>query len=180
MLNIQIKRNVKSYDFMQNPKEKGSFANNWKNNSIDSFILRDDKAVIFECKCQTVANYCFGAMATADTVEYGDTIAPGEFVVKTFVESRSFHGDIHGITRTKDLDGQWINHDAMQTTKGGFQNGRFLIHDRFSFKTGEDTRYAWSAGCFILSSGDLKTFNSFLFDYNVQPGELISGILEEV
>lgn len=180
MLNILIKRNIKSYDFKQNPQEKSSFENNWKNNSLDSFLLRDDKAIIFECKCQTVANYCFGTMATADTVEYGDTIAPGDFTIKTFVEPRNFHGDIHGIVETRDIDGQWINHNAMQITEDGYQNGRFLIHDKFSFKTGEDTRYSWSAGCFILSSGDLRTFNSFLFDYKVQPGELIPGILEEV
>ncbi|MGP1459912.1 MAG: hypothetical protein ACTTKL_11520 [Treponema sp.] len=47
----------------------------------------------------------------------------------------------------------------MQTTKDGYQNGRWLIHDRFSFSKGGDTNYAWSAGCFILSSKDLEASN---------------------
>lgn len=180
MLNIVVERNKKSYDFKANPKAPSSFSNNWKNNSIDWFVLFDDNAEICRFKCQTVANYCFGDYATADTVEHGDTINEGLFKIKCFVEPRSFHGEIHGIIETKDIDGQWIGRDSMQTTKDGFQNGRFLIHDRYSFKTKCDTNTAWSAGCFILHSSDLESFNSILRAYKVEAGDIIEGQIVEV
>ena len=180
MLNFIVRRKKESYDFKANPSAPGSFSNNWKNNSIDTIAICDEKAELARFKCQTVANYCFGDYATADTVEYGDTIRPGYFKVKCFVEPRNFHGEIHGIIETRDIDGQWIDQKAMQTTKDGFQNGRFLIHDRFSKKYNADTNYAWSAGCFILSSFDLKALNTILHAYKVKSGDVISGELLEV
>lgn len=180
MLNLVVERKKKSYDFKVNPKEPGSFSNNYKNNSLDSIAIYDDKAEIARFKCQTVANYCFGDFATADTVDFGDTIREGYFKIKCFVEPRNFHGEIHGIIETRDIDGQWINQDSMQITADGFQNGRFLIHDRFSKKYNADTNYAWSAGCFILSSADLEAFNTILHAYNVKSGDIISGEIVEV
>ena len=180
MLNFVIERNLKSYDFKVNPKKPSSFENNWKNNSLDWIVLFDDKAEICRFRCQSVANYCFGDFASADTVEHGDTIKEGYFKVKCFVEPRNFHGEIHGIIETKDIDGQWINRDSMQTTARGFQNGRFLIHDKYSFKTNNDTNSAWSAGCIILSSSDLKCLNDILHVYKVQAGDIIDGEIVEV
>ena len=180
MLNIVIERNKKSYDYKVNPREKGSFANNWKNNMQDWFVLYDEDAEIVRFRCQSVANYNWGDYATADTVEYGDTIRKGYFKVKCFVEPRSFHGEIHGIIETKDVDGQWIGHDSMQTTADGFQNGRWLIHDTWSKKLGEDSNYAWSAGCLIMSSSDLASFNKVLHAYKVQPDEIIEGQVVEI
>lgn len=180
MLRITVLRNNKSYDFKADPNKPSGFDNNWKNNSMDWFILSDDDAELIRCRCQSVANYCFGDMASGDFIEHGDTIAPGLFTVKCFVEPRAFHGEIHAITKTKDIDGQWIDRNAMQTTKDGYQNGRWLIHDRFSFKQNADTTYAWSAGCIILSSGDLEAINMLLHAYKIQPGDEISGeIVEE-
>lgn len=180
MLKIKVTRKLKSYDFKANPSKPSSFENNWKNNSLDDFKLLDDNAILYQCKCQSVANYCFGDMATADTVEYGDTIAPGEFTVRLFVEPRNFHGRIHAITQTVDIDGQIIDRNAMQTTADGFQNGRWLIHDRFSFKTNQDTNTAWSAGCIILSSDDLFWLNDVLDKCGCKPNDLIPGeIIEE-
>lgn len=180
MLNLVVERKRKSYDFKVNPNAPSSFSNNYKNNSIDTIAIYDDNAELARFNCQTVANYCFGDNATADTVEYGDTVKEGYFKIKCFVEPRNFHGEIHGIIETKDIDGQWINRNSMQTTLGGFQNGRWLIHDRFSKKYGKDTNYAWSAGCFILSSNDLEAFNSILHAYNIKSGDIISGELVEV
>lgn len=180
MLYLIVERNKKSYDFKVNPKKPSSFENNWKNNSLDWLVLYDDEAEISRFRCQTVANYCFGDYDTADTVEFGDTIREGYFKVKCFVPSRAFHGRIHGIIETRDIDGQWINRDSMQTTEDGFQNGRFLIHDRFSYKTGKDTNTAWSAGCFILSSTDLCYFNNLLNAYKVKAGDIIKGEIVEV
>jgi len=179
MINIRIERKQKSYDFKADPKKPYSFENNWKNNSLDYIFIRDDHVMLAKFRCQTVANYCFGEMATASTVPWGDTVAPGNFTLKAFVPPRNFHGEIHGITQTRDIDGEWIDHESMQTTKNGFQNGRWLIHDRFSFRINADTNYAWSAGCFILSSHDLRLFNSVLKARNVKPGDLIPGTLIE-
>jgi hypothetical protein len=179
MINLRIARKRESYDFKADPRKPDSFGNNWKNNSLDRIIIRDDSLELAWFRCQTVANYCFGAQATASSLPWGDTVAEGNFTVRAFVPPRSFHGEVHAVTRTRDIDGEWIDHEAMQTTRGGFQNGRWLIHDRFSFKTGADTAYAWSAGCFILSSADLASFNGVLRARGVKPGDLIPGTLIE-
>lgn len=180
MLQFIIERNKASYDYKMDKKRPAGFDNNYKNNSIDWLCLYSDNAELVRFKCQTVANYNFGDYKSADTVEYGDTIKEGYFKVKCFVEPRRFHGEIHGIIETKDIDGQWIGQDSMQTTAGGFQNGRFLIHDKYSEKYGGDTNYAWSAGCFILSSDDLFCLNQILHECSVKPGDIINGEIVEV
>jgi len=179
MINILVERRRESYDFRADPRRPDSFENNWKNNSLDWINIRDGEAALCRFRCQTVANYCFGEMATASTVAHGDTVAPGNFTVRAFVPPRAFHGEVHAITSARDIDGELIDREAMQITRNGFQNGRWLIHDRFSFNTGADTNYAWSAGCFIMSSADLATFNALLKKLGVKPGDLIDGTLVE-
>ena len=175
MLKLEVWRKRQSYDFKADPNKPDGFDNNWKNNSIDLLLLLKDRKPIFRANAQTVANYCFGEQASGDKLPHGDTVAEGEFTVRCFVEPRNFHGEIHAITNTTDLDGQKIDRNAMQTTVGGFQNGRWLIHDRFSKKLGRDTNYAWSAGCFILSSQDLAQLNSILKNEGVKAGDEING-----
>ena len=175
MLKIQIWRKRQSYDFKADPEKPDGFDNNWKNNSLDLLVLLDNSEILFQCHAHTVANYCFGDMPPGDKVPHGDTVAEGEFTVRCFVEPRKFHGKIHAITSTTDLDGQRIDRNAMQITDGGFQNGRWLVHDRYSPKLGKDTNYAWSAGCFILSSQDLSRLNSILKNEGVKVGDEISG-----
>lgn len=179
-INIRIERARSSYDFRADPAKPDGFDNNWKNNSRDWLIVLDGRTELARFRCQSVANYCFGENATADTVAHGDTVAPGEFELRLFVEPRNFHGEIHAITRTRDLDGQWIGRDAMQTTAGGFQNGRWLVHDRWSAARGCDTNYAWSAGCFILSSADLESLNRILHACKFSPGDTIPGEVIEL
>lgn len=180
MIKIKIIRKKSSYDFRACPAVPDSFENNWKNNSEDWLLVMDGKAELARFKCQSVANYCFGDMATADTVAHGDTIAPGSFKARLFAEPRNFHGEIHEIIEATDIDGQRINTRAMQTTEEGFQNGRWLIHDKFSKKYGTDTNYAWSAGCIILSSGDLQALNLIFHACKLSPGAIISGEIVEV
>ena len=180
MLYVRVHRFRSSYDFKNNISMPNSFQNNWKNNSKDWLIVYDDEAEIARFRCQSVANYCFGAMATADTVAWGDTVAPGPFKIRVFANPRNFHGEIHEIIEATDIDGQRINTHAMQKTDEGFQNGRWLIHDRFSKKYNADTNYAWSAGCFILSSGDLAALNVILKSYSLAPGMIILGEVIEV
>ena len=180
MLKLQIKRYKNSYYFKADPKKPDSFSNNWKNNGLDDFVLAKDGAEVFKCKCRSVADYCFGEQSGGDTVSYGDSVAAGEFTVRCFVPPRKFHGQIHAITRTRDIDGQRLDHNAMQQAANGYQNGRRLIHDKFSFDKGADTNYVWSAGCFILSAKDLEAFNAELKARGVAAGDEIAGMLSEV
>ena len=175
MLKLEVWRNRKSYNFKADPQKPDGFDNNWKNNSIDLLVLLNNSEILFQAHAQTVANYCFGDMTPGDSLPHGDTVAEGEFTVRCFVEPRKFHGEIHAITNTKDKDGQVIDRNAMQTTEGGFQNGRWLIHDKWSEKLGKDTNYAWSAGCFILSSADLARLNQVLKSRGIKPGDEIRG-----
>ena len=179
MLKLTIIRHKESYRFKADESKPDSFSNNWKNSSLDDFILNDGGAEFFKCKCHSVANYCFGEQRAGDTVAHGDSVAAGSFTVKCFVPPRTFHGEIHAITQTRDLDGQEIDRNAMQTTKDGYQNGRWLIHDKYSFSKGKDTNYAWSAGCFILSSKDLEAFNRELKSHGVKAGDAVDGVLWE-
>ncbi|MCM1321633.1 MAG: hypothetical protein NC041_07165 [Bacteroides sp.] len=174
-LKIEIWRDKRSYDFRADKSKPDSFENNWLHNSIDRIFLFQGNKILFTANCQSVANYCFGAMASGDKLPHGDTIAPGKFTVRCFAEPRNFHGEIHAITNATDLDGQRIDRNAMQISAKGFQNGRWLIHDRFSKKIGRDTNYAWSAGCFILSSFDLAGFNEKLKEAGVKQGDRITG-----
>ena len=179
MLKLEVWRNRQSYNFKVDPSKPDSFRNNWKNNSLDLLVLLKDGKSIFQAKTQTVANYCFGGQRPGDSIPHGDTVAEGKVTVRCFVEPRNFHGEIHAIISTKDLDGQIIDRNAMQTTVGGFQNGRWLIHDRFSSKLGRDTNYAWSSGCFILSSSDLVQLNAILRSEGVKSGDEIQGEIIE-
>ena len=120
MLKLKIIRHKESYDFKLNPEKPDSFENNRKNNSIDDLVLLNDTEEVYRCKCQTVANYCFGEQRPGDTAPHGDSVAPGEFTVKCFVPPRKFHGQIHAIIKTRDIDGQWIDRNAMQTSAGGY------------------------------------------------------------
>ncbi len=179
-LELKVLRKRKSYDFKADKKKPDDFSNNWKNNSLDDFILLVDGKETFKCKCQSVANYCFGAMATAGNLKHGASLKEGKFNIECFVPPRLFHGEIHAIVNSTTMNGLWINNKAMQITADGFQNGRWLIHDRYSFKLNKDTNYAWSAGCLILSSADLEKFNEQLKRLGVNAGDKISGRLFEI
>lgn len=168
IISILIERRKKSF-FYKVDSTKNSFANNWKNNSLDVISILKGGRKIRSYQCQTVANH--------PDYDTHDTIADGKFQVRCFVDPRLFHGHIHAIINTFDVDGEWVDHNAMQNTAGGFQNGRWLIHDRYSFKTGNDTNFAWSGGCFILSSRDLEDFNDTLVCLGVQKGQILDGTI---
>ena len=159
MLQLKIIRCRKSYHFKADENKPDGFSNNWKNNSLDDFVLSADGTELFKCKCQSVANYGFGRQRPEDTIVHGDTVRASGFTMHCFVPPRNFYGEIHAITKTVDIDGQEIDRNAMQTTKKGFQDGCWLIHDRYSQKLRRDTKYAWSVGWFILSSKDFAAFN---------------------
>lgn len=178
-LSIVVERKKKSWNFKVNPKEPDSFSNNINNNMIDTLRIFDDKAELFSCPVQSVANYCWGEMKNSMVKPSGDTIKEGYFKVKCFVEPRNFDGEIHGIIETKDVDGQVIDTESMQDYGGPNRAGRWLIHNTYNKEKQKDSKYAFSAGCLIMSRANLEAFNIILHAYNVQPGDIITGELIE-
>ena len=80
-LSIVVERKKKSWNFKVNPKEPDSFSNNINNNMIDTLRIFDDKAELFSCPVQSVANYCWGEMKNSMVKPSGDTIKEGYFKV---------------------------------------------------------------------------------------------------
>lgn len=180
MLSIIIKRRQISWNYKLDNKKPDSFENNHNNNMKDWFCLFDDEAEIARFHCQSIANYNFGKEATYSTFPWGDTIREGDFTMKAFVESRAFHGEIHGICNTTDMDGEKIDRESMQINVRGETVGRWLIHDKWSNSRKCEGDYAWSSGCIILSCSDLEAFNVLLRTYGVKPGDEIKGQVIEV
>ncbi len=170
-LSLLILRKKESFNYKVD-LSKNSFDNNWKNNSLDDLVILKNEVRLASYKCQTVANH--------PDFDPKDTIEDGDFQIRCFVPPRLFHGQIHAIINTYDIDGEWIDHEAMQSTKGGFQTGRWLVHDRFSFKINRDTNYAWSGGCIIHSSVGLTKMNDVFISLGVKPGDILGGKIKTV
>lgn len=180
-LKLEVIRKHLSYDYKYKEIE-GNYLNNTKNNSLDIIrLVKNDTLILFEAKAQTVSNH--------PHMNHRDTIKEGTFQVKCFVQNFSFEGNrIHGLINALDLDGQAIDQYSMQKIGNGEAIGRWLIHDRFYAKTGKETNYAYSGGCFIMSVKDLSRFNAILkkngIEDFVKDGEdkhyVLNGILKEV
>jgi len=152
-LTILVERKRTSYNFKADIASPDSWDgdHNAKHNMEDHLVLLADGHPIWEAWGQTVANMP-GARHT-------DTIVPGDFFVKWDVPRRAFKGHVHGIVGAKDQDGQAIDENSVETIPG--KNGAPTDWARWIFghstrkndpaPDGEVTRYAWSAGCFIVS-----------------------------
>lgn len=170
-ITIKVRRYKKSYDYKID-KSKNSYANNIKNNAIDSiFILKGQQIVYRYNKVQTVSNH--------PNMKNSDTIKPGAFKLKCFVDLRSFEDTgIHGIFDTKDISGQDIDKNSMQWDDGKYI-GRFLIHS--SKYKGKDLLNAYSGACFVFKeSKELTKFNNILKSFGYESGDILYGVLEEV
>jgi len=181
---IRIIRKKLSYQYKNDMNTKDDWYVNDKNNMLDDFHFYVDEAVIFSAKVQTVANIPNG--------RHTDTIIPGPFQIKCFIgegehaDPRNFYGRIHGIINTYDMDGQKISEGSTEPIPG--KNGapedftRWLVHDLQKHKPNPpniDTRVAWSAGCFIMSTYNLKALGDILDAYKIIPGDIIGGELME-
>ncbi len=168
-LYIIVKRKKESYDYKFD-KNKNDYQNNIKNNMLDSLQLIHNGEIIFECnKVQTISNH--------PDYDHFDTVAPGEFQIKCFIKPITFHGEIHGIINTKDIEGQVINEDAKQLEDNHLK-GRWLIHD--TWYNGKRLNHAWSGACFMMYPEDLEAFNNKLKEKNVNDETIINGRLKEV
>ena len=167
---LQILRDSESWKFKVDAEKPSSFQNNVKNNRRDIFLVSFGTRETVAFLCQTVANH--------PAEKIGDTIAPGPFKVRAFVDPRKFNGQIHGILDTLDTEGQKVDADSMQWDTGK-RTGRWLIHDSYLPDKGRDATYLWSGGCFMLRPGDLLELNRILTSVGIRPGDTFKGHLME-
>ena len=173
----RIIRKKSSYDYKVNSTVNGDWDNQKQNNSADRLqLLEDDGTVVFESPSQTIAN-----LETLDAgVHFIDSIAPGPFAVKLFVDPRDFWCQPHGIIRARTLGGDMIDDDSITPNNPS----RWLIHDWEKHKSaapqGSDTTVAWSAGCFVEPDAELMKLNYFLLTRGYKVGDIIDGELIEV
>ena len=171
MLNFVINRKKDSYDYKYNKERPGSWENSCKNNMIDTLMLYDDDKKLLECQCQSVSN--------SPTGRFEDTVAVGKFSLKLFIDRRAYYCDVHGIVDAYDMEGQYIDFESVENN----DKSRWLMHDTQKQKPalkGTLCAHAWSAGCFIVFPVHLAMINQIIKDYKYQPGDIISGILNEV
>ena len=119
---------------------------------------------------QTVSNH--------PDFDHKDTIKPGYFKMECFVDPRKFHGEIHGIIDAIDIENQKIDKYSMQL-EDGYQKGRWLVHDRYTFAKERDLYNGYSAGCFIMDSKRLKRFNRNLKSLGIKPSDILRCLLLE-
>jgi hypothetical protein len=173
MLSIKVFRYKKSLDYrggiVPTPGMDLWHVND-KHNSLDFFEVLDEGSVIFHCLSQTVSN-----MEGLDPdVHFTDTIKPGPFMLRAFVDPRQHQGRVHGICRTYTMAGDYINADST-TEKNKL---RWLCHDYQKLKPNKgDTRVAWSAGCIIIADKDLDSLGVLFDGHGITSSALITGEL---
>lgn len=181
MLHIHILRKKISHQYQRDPSKGFAWDNNDFNNSLDDFWVFDDDDKIMVCSVQTVAN----AEGLIAGVHHYDTLAPGSFFLRAFVDPRSFKCQPHGIIGAttikgdaimKSVDKSGVPTDDDSTTSNN--KSRWLMHD-LKNHLGVDTRVAWSAGCIVAHDPDLDSFNTLLLGHGVERFDLIPVELEE-
>lgn len=176
-LHILVVRKKLSLQYLRNPSKPPDWGNNDANNSGDTWALLDGDTLLFSGPVQTVANL----EGLDPGVKFTDTIAPGTFQLRYQVEQRDFQCQPNGLCLCRTMAGDWIDLNSVTPSNPS----RWLNHDwefpRSSGKpAGQDTRVAWSAGCFVQPDLDLRKCNAILAQRGVKPGDMIPGVLEEV
>jgi hypothetical protein len=169
LMKIRVVRRPESWEYRHRGPD--AWHSQDANNSIDAFeVYGDAGRLIMHSFCQTVAN---AEGLIADVHEY-DTIMPGPFKIRAFVEPREFKCEPHGIVGATTKHGDLIGEDS--TTL--INKSRWLIHDwKNHSEPPIDTRVAWSAGCIILKDEDLDSFNTLLAGHGIAPGDIIEAEL---
>lgn len=168
MLFVRIERNLKSYQYKKKPKAPDDWDNNKNNSCLDTLYLYEYESLLFQAKCQTVANIPNG--------NFKDTITTGPFLIKCFVEKRNFYCDVHGICQTATLANDWITDDCT-TDKNEL---RWLIHDNTKVAPnppGVETSIPWSSGCLVLRKTDFEAFNEIIKAFGYKAGDTIDAEL---
>lgn len=180
-LTILVERRFSSYGYKADMMTPDSWEgdHNAKHNMEDHLALLYDGRTIWEAWGQTVANMP-GARHT-------DTIVPGEFFVKWDVPRRAFKGHIHGMVGAIDQDGQVIDEDSVEKVVGKDGAPADWARWIFGHSTRKNdpaidgvTRFAWSAGCFIVSPEAQDSLFELGTKAGLKPGEHIPIRLVEV
>ena len=167
---VRIRRKYASFQYRRWPERPPAWGNNDCNNLQDIFEVFRGEEMVLSFPVQTVANLA----GLNVNVRAGDTIAPGEFFIRAFVEPRLYKCRPHGIVGAKTIGGDFIGDDSTTDTN----KLRWLIHDQKNF-SGAVTRVAWSAGCFVLPVVDLELFNLELTFNGIRDGDIIPCTLIE-
>jgi hypothetical protein len=179
---VAVRRRLVSLEYRRDPGKPADWGNNDANNSLDVFEVYEASDLsgisgvpIFTSRAQTVANM----EGLEPDLHYDHTVAPGEFALRAFVNPRLFYGRIHGICNTRTIAGDWI---GAESTIAGNLN-RWLVHDwqkhRDKAPPREDTRVAWSAGCFVMPDHELEALGNLFDHQGIVPGTMIPGMLVE-
>jgi hypothetical protein len=171
---IVILRRRESYNYKRDPKAPDSWQNNDANNSLDELILFLNGKEAIRSYAQTVSNHPEG--------RFVDTIAPGTFALRLWVDKRLFSGPVHGITGARDIEGDWTDYASVQIN----DLSRWLAHDTRKLKKrasdpdlAEDniTRVAWSAGCIVMPPEGAKSLSTTLIAAGYKAGDVIPGVI---
>jgi hypothetical protein len=184
MLSIKVIRYSTSYFYERDTHKPLDWLNNDAHNCEDDYIILDGTKEIFRCKTQTVSNMQGLDSPTHDSpqIRFVDTIAPGKFQMKLFVEPRSFYGRIHGICDTYTMAGDYIDLNSVSKTNPS----RWLRHDDQKHRTdaqgkavapGTLTRVCWSAACFVAHMADLEREAKVWDDNGSKAGQYVPGEL---
>ena len=180
-LRILVERKKTSYQFKADMNSPDSWDgdHNAQHNMEDHVQLLDGDNPIWEAWAQTVAN-CPG-------VDHRNTIAPGSFAVKWNVQRNLFKGHIHGIILALTQGGQFVDSDSIAPIPGeeGTSTDARWIFAHSTRKldpapVGELTRYAWSAGCTIVSPEAQDDLYEVGVKAGLVDGDEIPGTLVEV
>lgn len=176
-MKFRVIRKKSSYDYKFTPSQPGDWDNQKRNNSQDRLqLLEDTGELVFDSPSQTVAN-----LETLDAgVHFLDSVAPGPFSIRLWVEQRDFWCWPHGIIRAKTMGSDQIDENSVTPTN----ISRWLVHDwqkhRSAAPQGTDTSVAWSAGCFVEPDAKLKELGQILTGRGYKSGDIIDGELIEV
>lgn len=171
IIRIEIRRKESSHQYKFYPEQPDSWQNNRNNNMKDTLLVYEWSTPILQFPVQTVANIPGG--------RYADTVASGNFYLRTFVDERMFHGPIHGIVDAYDLESEYIDENSVQSN----DKSRWLLHDNTKKKEaprGLRLSAAWSAGCFVLDYSNLHALNRLLMSHNITRDRLLECTLYEV
>jgi len=166
---IVVTRDPRSYKFKKDDSKGDSWDgdSNAQNNKIDLFQLMEHNVILFEARCQSVANMP-GARHT-------DTLVPGSGWMRWNVPKRDFTRNIHGLWGFIDQDGQFVTSDSITPipTKDGAPEDwlRSLVHSDLKKDGSGRTRFAWSASCIILEDPDLMKLNAIGFHLGFTDGD---------
>ena len=166
---IEVMRTPNSRSFERSGVHKSKYHKNNKNNCRDIFRLYKDEEIIFICNIQSISNH-------PDFPEKNSLTGSFDFEVYAKKRGNSFEiPDNELLTRIHLIKNVYNeNHEFHKEDGTTGNNYRTLFHSKWHEPLKKDTK-AYSGGCFISSSNDLKRLNKKLNDEKLKEGDTIPG-----